>query len=76
MRKYQTTLLLACLCIVFVVALAGCGPINSTVATSDERNRRLVLGGDLQLRMMQDDFDRVMLFDRASRLMPWYGRVE
>ena len=76
MRKYQTTLLLACLCIVFVVALAGCTPINSTVATSDERNRRLVLGGDLQLRMMQDDFDRVMLFDRASRLMPWYGRVE
>ncbi|MCY2926970.1 MAG: hypothetical protein NT031_16355 [Planctomycetota bacterium] len=72
----QTLLVLACLCVVLVSMLGGCSPINSTVETAAERNRRLVLGGDLQLRMMEDDFDRVLLIDRASRLMPWYGRVE
>ena len=74
MRKHQTLLLLACLLLVVVVS--GCSPFASTIATRDEHARKQVLGGDLQLRMMQDDFDRVMLIDRASRLMPWYGRVE
>ena len=76
MMKHQTLLLLVCLCIVFIVALAGCTPINGTMATYKERNQKLVLGGDLQLRMLQDDCDRVLLIDRASRLMPAYGRVE
>lgn len=76
MMKRQTLILLAFLCITFVSMVGGCSPINGTVETAAERNRRLVLGGDLQLRMMQDDFDRVLLIDRASRLMPWYGRVE
>ena len=76
MRKHQSLLLLVCVCMLFVGVLAGCSPFNGTLATRDERDRKLLLGGDLQLRMMQDDFDRVMLIDRASRLMPWYGRVE
>lgn len=76
MRKHQTVLLLVCLCVVFIGVLGGCSPFNGVVDNAAQRNEREVLMTDLQMRMALDDFDRVMLLDRASRLMPWYGRVE
>ncbi|MCY2932077.1 MAG: hypothetical protein NTV86_21810 [Planctomycetota bacterium] len=76
MRKHQTVLLLACLCMVFVGVLGGCSPFNGVVDNASERNERVILSTDLQLRMVLDDADRLMLLDRSSRLMPWYGRVE
>jgi hypothetical protein len=75
MRKAGTVVLLVGLSAVLVGTMWGCSPWRSTLDTTAERDGRLLQGGDLQMRMMLDDFDRFMLIDRSSRLSPWYARV-
>lgn len=40
--------------------------------TQRERHRRVLTILDMQSRMLQDDWDRVWLFDHPTRLTEWY----
>lgn len=74
MRKAEALILLA-LGVALIGTMCGCGVCPGVMDTAQERNQRIVQESDLQMRMIVDDFDRLMLLDKSSRLMPWYSRV-
>lgn len=76
MKKLCVVTLLVCL----GSFIAGCSqaplsPWDATMYSRVERDRRLAHGANLQMMMLLDDFDRVLLIDRSTTLMPWHNRV-
>ncbi len=61
--------LLLALCLMTLAA--GC----TLTESAGERNRRLLLIGDLQSKMLVEDIDYFLLLDRTSNLTAWHSNA-
>jgi len=64
MMKKLLVVLFICVAITF----SGCG----LVQTAEERNRRLTLGANLQMRSIIDDFDSLILWEQPCQMSQYH----
>ena len=68
MLKFFTATLF-CAFLVLTTFLGGCQTLNRN---NEQQIRKYSRISDLNRRMMADDFDKIMLLDRPSRLSEWH----